>query len=164
MLIIRHATASDNQAIIDIANATWPSTYGHIISKNQLQFMLAQFYNTATIAHQLADAQQYFFIAEKNNIVLGYAHIIPYVALPRTYKLSKLYILPTAQGQSIGKALLLHCENFLISNKMQAMVLNVNRYNSAVDFYKKMNYQIIETIDISLQEFWLNDYIMKKEF
>jgi hypothetical protein len=43
------------------------------------------------------------------------------------------------------------------------MLLNVNRNNPAIDFYKKMKYQIIETVDIPLDKFWLNDYIMKKD-
>jgi diamine N-acetyltransferase len=160
---IRHATIADVQAIIHIANATWPITYGHIISAEQLQYMLQAFYNTATITQQLQDAQQYFFMAEMQNSVVGYAHIIPYDNAPRTFKLSKLYVLPTAQGHRVGQQLLLHCENFLKAHHIQSLVLNVNRYNTAVEFYKKMDYQIIETLDIPLQQFWLNDYILKKE-
>jgi diamine N-acetyltransferase len=83
--------------------------------------------------------------------------------LIQTFKLSKLYILPDAQGMQVGKQLLQHCENYLKAHKIQALVLNVNRYNKAVDFYKKMDYQIMETVDIPLQQFWLNDYIMKKD-
>jgi diamine N-acetyltransferase len=160
---IRHATPSDIEAIIHIAQTTWPATYASIISEAQINFMLDAFYNKGTIAAQLADATQYFFMAEENNAVLGYAHIIPYPAMPRTYKLSKLYLLPSAQGKQIGKQLLQHCEQFLLANHMQALVLNVNRHNPAVHFYKKMNYHIIQTVDIPLDQFWLNDYVMKKE-
>jgi|LakMenEpi03Aug12_release.lakeMendotaPanAssembly.Ray.scaffolds.fasta_scaffold811356_2 ribosomal protein S18 acetylase RimI-like enzyme len=160
---IRHATLADAQAIIIIANTTWPVTYSTIISQEQITFMLNAFYSKAVIEEQLKDASQYFFIAEENNEVLGYAHIVPYSQLNRTYKLSKLYILPAAQGKQIGKMLMQYTEQFLISNKIQTMLLNVNRNNPAIDFYKKMKYQIIETVDIPLDKFWLNDYIMKKD-
>ena len=44
----------------------------------------------------------------------------------------------------------------------QYLHLNVNRKNPALAFYKKLGYEIIETVDIPFAEFWLNDYVMAK--
>jgi ribosomal protein S18 acetylase RimI-like enzyme len=42
--------------------------------------------------------------------------------------------------------------------------LNVNRFNTeSIAFYKKVGFQIIETIDIPLDKFLLEDYVMNFE-
>jgi len=41
-LTIRPATLEDRTLIRSISERTWPSTYGHIISKEQIDFMFYQ--------------------------------------------------------------------------------------------------------------------------
>jgi diamine N-acetyltransferase len=159
---IRTGNLQDAEAIISIAYHTWPITYSTIVSNEQIEFMLGTFYNLEAITEQLNNPTNLFFIAESDGVALGYAHVLP-TDLPATYKLSKLYILPQGQGIGIGYQLLLHAEHYLLSQEVNVLILNVNRLNKAVNFYSKMNYEIIESVDIPLDKFWLNDYIMQKK-
>jgi diamine N-acetyltransferase len=160
---IRLGNKDDSAAIRQIALDTWPNTYGKIISKEQIAFMLNAFYNQSIIEEQLNDKTQYFFLAEIENHIVGYAHIIPQPQLDCTYKLSKLYLVPSYHGSGIGKQLLAYTEHFLVNQEIHFLILNVNRYNPAVTFYKKSGYHILESVDISLDKYWLNDYVMQKQ-
>jgi hypothetical protein len=43
MITITKATSKDYKTIQEIAHKTWPETYGAILSKEQLDFMLDSF-------------------------------------------------------------------------------------------------------------------------
>jgi len=49
MIVIVKAATEDFQAIQDIAFKTWPVTYGHILSAEQLEYMLDMMYSTASL-------------------------------------------------------------------------------------------------------------------
>ena len=153
-------TLNDISEIIQLAHTTWNETYISIISKEQIDFMLNKFYNHDLIHSQLIDPNHTFFKAEENNKLQGYLHAYKesdYV------KLSKLYILPHCQGKSVGKKLLHALEMEMKENNQNKLVLNVNRANPALNFYKKMGFAITATVDIPLDKYWLNDYVMEKE-
>ena len=57
------------------------------------------------------------------------------------YQLRGMGILETHQGKGIGKLLLQHGERFLKEKKVQVVWCNARE--TAVDFYKKNNYNII---------------------
>jgi ribosomal protein S18 acetylase RimI-like enzyme len=161
-MLIRTATLLDIPAIVAIAYNTWPNTYSAIISQEQIAFMLDAFYNSELIEEQMKNDHHFFLVANNDdNDIVGYAHI--YLQESGLYKLSKLYVLPNQQGKQIGKLLLDGAEKHVVTMQKNALELNVNRHNKAKDFYLKNGYCIIETIDIPLDKYWLNDFIMRKE-
>lgn len=148
------------QAIITLAHTTWQATYPGIISQEQIDFMLDRFYNRPLIESQLADPTQFFRAIQENNALLAYLHAYP---KNKALQISKLYVLPTAQGRGFGQQLLQTIENEAIKQQIPRITLNVNRFNPAYHFYLKQGYKVIETIDIPLDRFMLNDYIMEKQ-
>jgi GNAT superfamily N-acetyltransferase len=79
-------------------------------------------------------------------------------------RLHKLYVIPTAQGKGAGKFLLIEVERLAKENQSKVISLNVNRFNSAYDFYLKNGYRKTQEIDISIGEgFLMEDYVMEKE-
>ena len=150
---------NDIPAIISLATHTWHTTYSSIISKEQIEYMLQLFYNNELIASQFSDPSHFFLLAKEENQLLGYSHC--YIDQDKL-KLSKLYISPLAQGKGIGKKLLNQIEADMIQLNIHTLILNVNRNNPALHFYIKMGFEIIDTIDIPLDKFWLNDYVMQK--
>ena len=52
--------------------------------------------------------------------------------------------------------------SILLLLRFSTLELNVNRNNPAKDFYAKNGFKIVEEIDIPLDKFWLNDYVMTK--
>lgn len=78
-------------------------------------------------------------------------------------KIHKLYLLPDYQGQGLGKVMFLHGLEYASIKCAQAVYLNVNRFNAAVEFYLAMGMQITKTEDIDIGGgFFMNDYVMER--
>ena len=157
------ATKSQLEIIRDLAYKIWPSTYGKILSEEQLNFMLAKFYNLNYLENQLINENQVFLLIEENNKYLGFCAYELNCEYSNKTKLHKIYVLPETQGKGIGKVLLNVVEKIASENNNSALFLNVNRYNNAQEFYKKQGYSIIKTIDIEIGNGYLmEDFVMEK--
>ncbi|MGM5629691.1 GNAT family N-acetyltransferase [Apibacter raozihei] len=160
---IINATQEHYSIIKDIAYKTWPDTFGQILSKDQIDYMLSMMYSIEAMKNQITELNhKYFLIAEKG-IFFGYlSYQINYK--PQITKIHKIYVLPDTQGKGIGKKLIQEVEKRAIKEKNKLLILNVNRFNKAVSFYKNMGFSISgsENIDIG-KGFLMEDYIMEKE-
>jgi GNAT superfamily N-acetyltransferase len=79
------------------------------------------------------------------------------------YKLHKIYVLPSHQGQSLGQQLVLAVEEAVRAAGGHILELNVNRYNPAISFYERQGFQQHREEDIPIGPYWMNDYVMRKE-
>jgi ribosomal protein S18 acetylase RimI-like enzyme len=157
------ATKSQLEIIRDLAYKIWPSTYGKILSQEQLNFMLAKFYNLNYLENQLINENQVFLLIEENDKYLGFCAYELNCESSNKTKLHKIYVLPETQGKGIGKILLNEVEKIALENNNLSLFLNVNRYNNAQEFYKKQGYSIIKTIDIEIGNGYLmEDFVMEK--
>ena len=158
---ISDANDGDISAIIKIAYATWPETYGKILSTAQLDFMLGLFYSEAAIRHNQSNGQ-HFLIVRKNSEPVAFAAYQNQYA-DKTTHVHKIYILPHLQGHGLGKILMGEIENRAKMAGANYLTLNVNRFNSAQNFYKKLDFSIVREVDIVLDHGYLmEDYIMQK--
>ena len=57
---IRPATLEDRAFIRSVSERTWPSTYGHIISQEQIDFMLDWMYSDNSLAEQFEKGHQFY--------------------------------------------------------------------------------------------------------
>ena len=157
-LEIRTAIFDDIPIIQDIAQQTWPITYGGIISRVQIVYMLDLMYSTETLEKQMFQ-EQIFLIADVGNNPIGFASFR--VIEDSVYKLDKLYILPNAQNIGVGKKLLLEGIKRVINVGGKELQLQVNRKNEAVGFYKKMGFVVIRQENFNIGDgYYMNDYIM----
>ena len=164
MITIVKATANDYKSIQDIAYQTWPVAYGEILSKEQLDYMLDAFYNEATLKDSVANKGHHFVLAKKGEKSLGFASFEHHYDQKRQTKIHKIYILPETQGKGIGKTLIDFVEKVAKENDSTTLSLNVNRFNKALHFYKKIGFQIKAEIDIELEHGYLmEDYVMEKK-
>ncbi len=159
MMEVRLAEISDLKSISKLANEIWPLVYFDIISDEQISLMLAQFYTVDAIKQQVAEGHV-FFILEHDGLAQGFASISNFNNL--VSKLQKLYIHQNLHGQGGGKMMLEAVEKYCRSKNATELILNVNRNNKAQHFYKKLGFQITETVNIPYHQFVLNDYIMHK--
>lgn len=157
--IIIQPDASHSSALITLARTTWQATYPGIISQEQIDFMLNLFYAHPLVEVQLNDPTQFFRAIVKENQLQGYIHAYPEHG---AFKVSKLYILPEAQGAGLGQMLLKLAEKEAKQLNLFGIRLNVNRFNPAYHFYLKQGFNVEQEIDIPLDRFMLNDYIMFK--
>ncbi len=139
-----------------IAYRTWPSTFGEILSPEQISYMLKMMYDVSVLESQWQKGHT-FLLAEENGQEMGFAGFeLNYSESPKA-KLHKIYLLPAAQGKGIGKALILEVANRAREAGQKSLLLNVNKYNQkAIEFYQRIGFNEIfkEVIDIG------NGYVM----
>ena len=162
------ATVNDIQLINNLGNIIFRETYTHLLSQQQIEYMLDMMYSEESLKRQiLEDKHTYFilYLAENQDDILvpaGYFSVQEEAG--STFHLQKLYISHKHRGLGLGKIMLKSaCEFVLTFNKPSSrLILNVNRYNTkAVEFYKHLGFEIIYTGDFDIGEGYLmTDYIM----
>ncbi len=161
-IVLRLASMGDVALIHDAALATWEPTYRHIVSQEQIAIMFEDLLSIPAITRQIEQAEGTYILALHGDVVLGFAYVNHAPDNPQRYKLHRLYVRPTEQRSGIGRRLLEWVERYVFDQGARELVLNVNRYNSAKEFYEKLGYEIIDTVDIPYRDYWLNDYVMRK--
>jgi diamine N-acetyltransferase len=161
MISIREASSIDFPIIQDIAYNTCPKTYGPILSKAQLEYMLDKFYSLDYLQANVA-ANQDFFIIEENTIPLGFLGIQHQYNEEWVTKIHKIYILPNNQGKGIGKLAIDFAENLALENCSKILLLNVNKFNKAIDFYRKIGFEVTDEVVIEIGNgYVMDDYVME---
>ena len=147
-----------------IAHVTWPTSYKGIISEEQINYMLEWMYNLETLANQAENGHFFFILTEKESD-LGFISVEPNYNSQGISKIQKIYVIPSKQGKGIGKKLLdFAIPYFRDQHNQSTFILNVNKKNKAVNFYKKMNFVIDREEDFEIGNgFLMEDYIMNLE-
>jgi ribosomal protein S18 acetylase RimI-like enzyme len=158
---IIEASESDIPRIISIAKNTWPSSYAKILTQAQIDYMLNAIYNVSDLSYVIRNNTQKFLLLKDNQEYPGFAAFGPRQEDANVFKLFKLYVLPSYHGKGYGKLLLDEIKGRLRAQNITTLDLNVNRYNPAIDFYKKAGFTIIKEEDVPIGPYWMNDYVMR---
>jgi GNAT superfamily N-acetyltransferase len=77
-------------------------------------------------------------------------------------KLHKLYLDPTQKQKGLGRKIIQYIRDWTLTNQRESITLNVNKNNSAVQFYLKMGFKIIEELILDIGEgYVMDDYVMQ---
>jgi diamine N-acetyltransferase len=164
MITIKEASIADVKTIQEIANVTWPITYGEILSKEQLDYMMNLFYSDKALTKQIQTQEQLFYIAYEQATILAFMAIEHRYKKEAVTRIHKIYILPEAQGKGIGKSLIDRVQKLAIQNNSTSLSLNVNRFNKALNFYQKIGFEIVSEENIEIGNGYLmEDYKMEKQ-
>jgi len=163
MYTIRQATLNDVETIRLIADETWWHTYGPILEKEQVSFMLNEIYSVDKITAQIKNDTQTYLLLIEDEKPVAFAGYSPRDEDSEIYKLHKLYCLPQTQGKGYGKILINEVAAKTIEAGKHTLDLNVNRHNRAKTFYEKMGFKVAYEEDIAIGPYWMNDYVMRKE-
>ncbi len=158
--MIKPITYKDLEIVSALAYKIWPVVYKEMISQDQISYMLNWMYARETLqqAHISGDFFYAYYHEEK---AVGFIHLHPN---QNTMKLQKIYILPEYQKLGIGKIFIGFCERLCRDKRFEELELQVNRENSAVNFYLKNGFTIIKEEDFDIGNgFLMNDFIMKKK-
>ena len=164
MFNLRKADVTDCTLIHKLAWEVFPQTYHHIISAEQIEFMMNWMYSPENIRKQMEEEGHVYFIAYEECEAAGYVSIQQQGE--NLFHLQKIYVLPYFQ-----KA---HCGSFLFHETVKyirsihptpcLLELNVNRNNKALDFYRYMGMKKLREGDFDIGNgFYMNDYIMGME-
>lgn len=162
-MMITVATKEQLPIVRDLAYKIWPSAYGEILSKIQLDFMLDTFYSIECLEMQMLEKNQIFMLIQENDVYLGYCAYELNIDNSNKTKLHKIYVLPETQGKGVGNRLLKEVEDITKKAGNSHLILNVNRFNKAQEFYKYKGFVITEEVNIEIGHGYLmEDYVMEK--
>ena len=168
-IIITPATLEDRAFIRSVSERTWPSTYGHIISQEQIDFMLDWMYSDDSLASQFVKGHQ-FYIASLNEEPIGFCSVSNEAMdengnPQKAHKLNKLYVLPSAHGTGSGKALLHKAIEVAKAEGSTSLFLQVNKHNNAYSFYEKNGFIKESEFKFDIGNgFFMDDYVMRLIF
>ena len=162
---IRPATLEDRAFIRSVSERTWPSTYGHIISQKQIDFMLDWMYSDNSLAEQFDKGHQFYIASlggEEIEKEIGFCSVSNEGA---AHKLNKLYVLPAAHGTGSGKALLNKSIEVAKEEGSKSIFLQVNKHNNTYSFYLKNGFIKEEEFKFDIGNgFYMDDYVMRLTF
>ena len=146
-------TEQDFKALYDWMCPLWEKTYGEIISRQQIVFLLEQYFSPRGIAHYRQEGYRYFRVEDG-----GTKGVVVFVDRGDETYLDKLYLLPEERGK--GYAAFVFDE---LKKRGKDVTLNVNRSNArAVACYLKNGFQIEREEEIVLSDGMVNlDYRMR---
>ena len=132
---IHEASPLEIEIIQSLIQRIWKPTYREILSEEQMDYMMGRMYDPITLRGQM-DSGHTFLILDEDNSPVGFAGYELNHPEPGTCKLHKIYLLPETQGKGLGKMLLHAVAERAVEEGQHNLLLNVNRYNKAFDFYK----------------------------
>jgi len=165
-IIITRAALADRDFIRSVSERTWPSTYGHIISQEQIDFMMNWMYSDESLATQMNTGCEFYIASIKKEDgeldAVGFCSVSPEEG---AHKLNKLYVLPPAQGTGAGKALLNKSIEVAKAAGSTSLFLQVNKLNTAYTFYLKKGFIKESEFKFDIGNgFYMDDYVMRLHF
>ena len=144
-----------------IAEEVWPAAYGSILSSKQLEYMLAMMYNVSSL-HEQVEKGHHFIVATEDESPVGFASYEFNCGELSKTKIHKIYILPSNQRKGTGQMVINFIAEEARKNNQQVLALNVNKYNDAQGFYKKIGFGTTheEIIDIG-HGYVMDDFVME---
>jgi N-acetylglutamate synthase-like GNAT family acetyltransferase len=155
----RKALISDIPVIQQIAEKAWRPTYSHILSEEQTIYMLDMMYGTEVLMKQI-NSQVEFFLAVEEDQVIGYFAME--ISEPSQMKLHKIYLDPDQKSKGVGSQIIAFIKAFGIQAGVKQIELNVNKSNSAVQFYEKMGFLRAREMVLDIGNgYVMDDYVMQ---
>jgi ribosomal protein S18 acetylase RimI-like enzyme len=121
-------------------------------------------YSTSSLDKQITN-DTFLLIYDNKNLI---AYISISKEDDRSFTIQKLYVSTEVQGRGIGRfaidAGVKYIKDLFDVDEI-SLSLFVNRSNKAVEFYKKMTFEIVAERDFHIgNDYYMNDYIMKRVY
>ena len=158
--MIQRLVKNELELIHAMAHEIWPICFEEMISQDQIKYMLEWMYNLRQLEQNFDKGHEFIVLREQEENI-GFASFeIRYEK--SCVRLHKLYVNPKRQHKGSGRMLLEYIYDVGREQKANTLDLFVNRTNPAVNFYQKIGYEIVESIDLDIGNgYFMNDYRMK---
>jgi diamine N-acetyltransferase len=158
------ATEQHLPALIELAGTIWRQHYPGIISREQIEYMLARMYSLETLREEMRAREIRFVRLLVADQFVGFAAFGP-TGESGVMKLHKCYLLPACHGRGYGSLLLRHCERAAREAGACRLILAVNKHNTkAIAAYQRNGFAIVESVVTDFgRGFVMDDYVMAKE-
>jgi diamine N-acetyltransferase len=161
---ILRVTAEQLPAISELAGVIWRACYPDIITRAQIDYMLARMYALDVLRDEICSQGIRYDILLVDGKTAGFASYGP-ATEPGVMKLHKLYLLPEMHGRGLGSLLLKHCEAEARKLGAQRLILSVNKRNArAIAAYQRNGFVTADSVVTDIGGgFVMDDYIMAKD-
>ncbi len=165
---IRAATAADNGLLSEFGAAMFTEAFGPDNTPENLAVYLADTYNPARQAQELADPDSQYFIAEAGGKPAGYARLArvpaPEQVLGRQpIELVRFYVSKAWHGQGLAGELLRVCLRAAEQAGCDVMWLSTWQRNArGIAFYRKWGFEIAGTLVFQIGDDPQTDWLMTR--
>ena len=149
---IRAFTPQDFAEIYQFMYPLWHETYGEILPKEQIDFLLDKFFSEKGLKEYRAMGYEYFKLGEDGVLV--------FVERENETYMDKLYLRPSARGKGYPTQAFA-----FMAKRGKDLMLSANQANArAIRCYQKNGFVIEKAIDVELGNGMVNhDYILRKK-
>ena len=160
VITIQPATPADIPTLGSLARRIWDEYYPGIITREQIDYMLARMYDATTIRREMAEGVAWDLVRRPTEPVgfISYS----FDAADFRVKLSKLYLLPQLHGCGIGRHMLQHVQATAAQLGAREVWLQVNKRNTrAIRAYQRAGFSVCEAVVSDIGGgFVMDDFIM----
>lgn len=157
------ANENDIPLIQDLARRSWENAYAEILSNEQMEYMLSTMYSAEEIGRHLQQPNYHYYLIQ-DDVQGSYEGFIGYENSyeENTTKLHRIYLVPESKGKGFGKEALLFLNKKTAEYGDKRIILNVNKHNSARNFYDSQGYKVYDegVFDIG-NGFLMDDFLME---
>lgn len=158
--MIQRLAKNKLELIHTMAHEIWPICFKEMISQEQIKYMLEWMYNLKQLQQNFDKGHEFIVLREQEENI-GFASF-EIRNEKSCVRLHKLYVNPKRHHKGSGRKLLAYIYGVGREHKLNALDLFVNRTNPAVNFYQKIGFEIVESIDLDIGNgYFMNDYRMK---
>jgi GNAT superfamily N-acetyltransferase len=155
-MILRKATLEDIPTIQEIAEEAWRPTYSPILTEEQTLYMIPMMYASEVLIPQIG----LFSVLEVDGVAIGYCAFEKQTDTEG--KLHKLYLRPSLKQKGAGTFIIDQISQQARNLGLQSIYLNVNKLNSAVEFYLKKGFIKEQEIVVDIGNgYVMDDYVMR---
>ena len=140
-ITFRAAAEADIPCIQGLASRIWREHYPGIITRGQIDYMLANMYAAEVIRNEMANIGYRYVLVMNGPAAAGYlAYRMNETA--RAVLISKLYLLPSLHGKGIGRLMLQQVKDDAVRQGARSIHLFVNKNNvKAIAAYERFGFE-----------------------
>jgi ribosomal protein S18 acetylase RimI-like enzyme len=152
-----------------LAETIWRQHYAGIISREQIDYMLAGRFGDDALRDQLQTPDKWLELLRLSGIPVGYCGYELSRDDPDALKLGQLYVLESHHRKGLGRFMLGYVENRAREFGRHTLTLQVNKRNTeAIGFYRRAGFEVVReaVFDIGagfvMDDYVMDDYVMSK--
>lgn len=156
---IQRVNNTEVEELRALGEATFRETFGVQNTKENLDAYLAKSFSLANVEAQLKSPGSEFYFASLNEKTVAYLKLN---TSDKGLEIERIYVIGSAQGQCIGKALFQFSLNLAKSRESTWIWLGVWQENvKAVEFYKRQGMEVFDTRQFQLGSELQDDFLMR---
>lgn len=152
-------TKEEIATVQQLAREIWDEHYIKILSQEQIDYMLGEFYSTEKIESEIKEGILWEMLWDDEKPI---GFLVCKIESDKLY-ISKIYLKAEKRGKGLGKFLLNRAVELAEQNGKKSIYLNVNKYNTdSIAFYERMGFVKIEegVFDIG-NGYVMDDFILE---